>query len=228
MAKPEGYIFCNNDLEVYAGDRTRKEGFWTTLGGLTSEGLCEWSVCGAGDVRAWFGAANTYITGNHFDSFKSHFNRYRSNIQMAQGAPGVQQVQVIKEAQGILDAWANYAKHYRRGGGGPVGEKIQPGGYSWEPPDEANPEGPSNFDFLSGTTAFALCKEIVDKYYGPASCVRDKFNVSRPEGMLPETPGYGGVAKRPGDDEASSGGMGIMEVGMLGLGAWVLIKALSD
>ena len=228
MAEPEGYVFCNNDLEVYAGDRTRKHGFFTTLGGLTSEGLCEYSSCGVGDVRAWFGAANAYITGSHFNSFKSHFDRYRSNIQMAQGAPNIQQAQVIKEAQGIMDGWANYAKHYRRGGGGPVGEKIQPGGYSWESPDEADPAGPENFDFLSGSTVFALCKEIVDKYYGPASCMRDKFNVARPEGMLPEVPGYGGVTKRPGSGEPAPGGMGVMQIGMMGLGAWIVIKALSE
>ncbi len=85
MADPEDYVYCNNDLEVHAGDRTsyKTAGWWST--NMASEGMCNWSVCGAGDVRDWFAAANKYIRGDG-DSFKNHFDRYKSNIQMSQGA----------------------------------------------------------------------------------------------------------------------------------------------
>ena len=230
MAEPEHYVYCNNDLEVHAGDRTsyKTAGWWST--NLASEGMCGGGVlCGATDVRQWFAAANKYIR----DKFKPHFDRYKSNIQMSQGAASIEQQQVMKEAQGVLDGWANYAKHYRRGGGGPVGASIQAGGYSWEAPNSADPEGPTATDFwwvtplTGGDIPLELSREIVD-YYDSAACLRDKFNLTKPEGMLPEAPGYGGVTKRPEGDAPSSGGMGIMEVGMLGLGAWVLLKALSE
>ena len=225
MADPEDYVYCNNDLQVHAGDRTsyRTAGWWST--NAASEGMCNWSVCGAGDVRAWFAAANKYIRGSG-DSFKAHFERYKSNIQMSQGAASIEQQQVMKEAQSVLDGWANYAKHFKRGGGGPVGSSFQTGGFSWEPPEDADPEGPGFWDRLSGDEALELSREIVN-YYDSAACLRDKFNLTKPEGMLPEAPGYGGVTKRP-EGDAPSQGMGIMQVGMLGLGAWVLIKALSE
>jgi hypothetical protein len=225
MADPEDYVYCNNDLEVHAGDRTsyKTAGWWST--NMASEGMCNWSVCGAGDVRDWFAAANKYIRGDG-DSFKNHFDRYKSNIQMSQGAASVEQQQVIKEAQGVLDGWANYAKHFKTGGGGPVGSSFQTGGFSWEPPGDAEPEGPGVFDRLSGDQALELSREIVD-YYDSAACLRDKFNETRPDGMLHEAPGYGGVTKRP-PSEAPSEGMSVMQIGMMGLGAWIVIKALSE
>lgn len=226
MPEPDNYDFCNNDLEVHAGDRTRKHNWFGDL--FTSEGLCTWSVCGVGDVRAWFAAANTYITGGHSNSFKQHFSRYKKSIQMQQGAASVEQNQVIEEAQKVLDEWANYAKHFRTGGGGPVGSSFQTGGYSWETSEDADPGGPENLDFLAGNTVFDLCVEIVDWYYGPASCLRNKFNLTKPDGMLGEAPGYGGVTKRPPSEDSSGGGLGVMEIGMMGLGAWVLLKALSE
>jgi len=226
MAEPDDYNFCYNDLEVKAGDRTS---YKTSSWWQPSDGLCDFAVCGAEDVRAWFAAADRYIN----KEFKPHFERYKSHIQMAQGAASVEQQQVIKEAQGVLDAWSDYAKHYRKGGGGPVGASFQPGGYSWESPEDADPAGPSMTDFFwvvpltGGIAPENLSREIVD-HFDKAACLRNKFNESKPEGMLPEIPGYGGSTKRPAQDDDSSGGMGITQIAVMGLGAWVLLKALSE
>lgn len=215
MAEPGEY--CNNNLEVHAGDRTsyRTANWWST--NVASEGMCNWSICGSSDVYEWFAAATKYID----EKFKPHFQRYKSNIQMTQGAASIEQKQVIQEAQTLLDTWANYSKHFRSGGGGPVGSSFRTGGYSWGTP--ADPGLPL---LMLGDYALELSREIVD-YFDAAACLRDKFNEARPEGMLPETPGYGGVTKRP-PSAAPSEGLGVMEIGMMGLGAWVLLKALSE
>ena len=83
------------------------------------------------------------------------------------------------------------------------------------------------WDVISADQAIGLSKEIVD-FYDSAACLRDKFNETKPEGMLPERPGYGCVTKRPGGEDASSEGFGMVEIGLLGMGAWVLMKALSE
>ena len=226
MADPEDYVFCNNNLEVHAGDRTsyKTAGWWST--NLASEGMCNWSICGATDVRDWFAAADKYIRGDG-DSFKKHLGRYKNNIQMSQGAANAEQQQVIKEAQGILDEWANYAKHFTRGGGGPVGSSFQSGGFSWESPADADPRGPGVFDRLSGDESLELSREIVD-YYDAAACLRDKFNDTKPDGMLKEAPGYGGVTKRPPRDGSDSGGVNTLAMVGIGVGLWIVVKALSE
>ena len=218
----EDYIYCNNDLEVHAGDRTsyRTAGWWST--NLASEGMCNWSICGAADVRAWFSATDSYIK----KKFSPHFERFKQNIEMSQGAPSLAQKQVLDEAASLLSSWENYAKYYRNGGGGPVGSSFQNGGYSWDSPGDADPKGPGVMDFLSGDTALELCREIVD-FYDAAACLRDKFNETKPEGMLPEIPGYGASTKKPETPMASEG-MSPMTMVAIGLGAWVVFKALSE
>lgn len=227
MPDPEDYVYCNNEREVHAGDRFLKRGWWTeTLG---SEGLCTYGVCGAKDVRAWFAAADAYIK----KQFKPHLERFQNQIAMKQGAPNAEQAQIIQEAQKLLDRWSVYAQHYRTGGGGPVGETFKSGGYRWEDSGDADPGGPSESDFFwvapltGGDVPFELSKEIATLYYNPAACLRDKFNYTKPEGMLGEIPEYGSVTTRP-EGERQSEGIGPLGMIGIGLGLWVALKALSD
>lgn len=216
MAESDDYVFCNNDLEVHAGDRTsyKTANWWTDK---LSGGMCNWSVCGSGDVYEWFAAATKYIKSK----FTPHFERYQSNINMSQGAASIEQQQILAEAKALLSEWANYSKYFRSGGGGPVGASFRTGGYVW-----GTPSGPGLPLLMDGNPALALAHEIVD-FYDSAACLRDKFNETKPDGMLSEAPGYGGVTQRPPAEEASSG-LSTVEIGMMGLGAWILLKALSD
>jgi hypothetical protein len=214
--------YCGSDLEIRAGDRrSYKSAGWLSEN-LASEGMCNWSICGASDVREWFAAANSYIT----KKFQTHFEDYKNQISMRQGAPNADQIQVINAANSLLKKWEEYVYYYERGGGGPVGSTFQNGGYSWETPDDADPKGPSTWDFISGDTALALSKEIVD-FYHDATCLRDRFNETRPEGMLQEVPDYGKVTTRPNKaEEPDSIGAGAMLAA--GVGVYLLIQALRD
>ena len=217
------YRYCNNDLEVKAGDRTsyRTAGWWST--NWASEGMCNWSVCGATDVREWFASADRYIT----KKFKPHFERYKSHIATVQGAPNTKQQQIIDEANALLNNWANYANYFRRGGGGPVGASFQTGGFVWSDPGSADPEGPGTWDFLSGDKSLELSREIVD-YFDDAACLRDKFNDTRPEGMLEEVPGHGKATERPEGAEPAAESTSPMVIAVYAVGAWVLLKALTE
>ncbi len=221
MAEPEKY--CGSDLQIRAEERRsyKSAGWWSE--NLASEGMCHWAICGAGDVRAWFAAAQSYIERK----FKPHFEDYKNQITMRQGAPNADQIQIISSADRLLSSWNDYVYYYQRGGGGPVGASIQTGGYAWETPDDAEPEGPDSFDFISGDTALALSKEIVD-FYHEATCLRDRFNDTRPEGMLKQAPDYGKVTGRPEAESPEPQGMGMGTVLALGAAAYVLIQALRD
>lgn len=211
------YRFCNNDLEVHAGDRTsyRTAGWWST--NLASEGMCNWSVCGSGDVSEWFAAATKYISGPFMQDYKD----YNDQILVRQGAPDAQQSQILGEAETLLKGWNNYRKYFLNGGGGPVGASFKTGGYAWG--DPSDPDLPT---LMNGDVALELSREIVD-YFDAAACLRDKFNESRPEGMLEKAPGYGSVTTRP-QSETSSEGIGTMGMIGIGVGLWIALKALSE
>ena len=230
MADPEGYVYCNNDLEVHAGDRTsyKTAGWWSenaASGGMCLFGGFSETFCGTVDVRAWFAAADNYIR----KPFTKHFNQYNAAIQSGQGAANNEQAQIISEAQGIIDAWSNYAKYYKRGGGGPVGSSFQLGGFSWDSPNDADPKGPDIWDVISSNEAIGLNTEIVDQY-DAAACLRDKFNQTKPQGMLEQRPGYGSVTNRPPGESSGSGSGGMDTLAMVGIGVglWIVIKALSE
>lgn len=216
MPDPD-YRFCNNDLEVHAGDRTsyRTAGWWST--NLASEGMCNWSICGSDDVREWFAAASKYIAG----PFTKHYKEYSDQILMRQGAPDAQQAQILEEAQTLLAEWNNYRKFFLNGGGGPVGASFSTGGYSWGSPSD--PDLPL---LMVGDFALELCREIVD-FFDAAACLRDKFNESRPEGMLDKSPGYGSVTTRP-STETPSEGIGTLGMIGIGVGLWVALRALTE
>jgi len=217
--------FCENDEEVFAGDRTS----WRTAGFLSdwaSSGLCHYGSCGVGDVRAWFAATNSYIE----DKFKPHLKRYKNNITTAQAVPNTEQQQVITEANALLADWNNYASYYRKGGGGPIGASWGEPGYDWggtfgRPPD---PEGPDPFEFVWENDMWELCKEIV-RYYDDAACMRNKFVDTRPEGMLQERPGIGVVPASKSQDKSGDSGFGMnAQTLALGFGGYLLLRALVD
>ena len=54
-----------------------------------------------------------------------------------------------------------------------------------------------------------------------------QLNETKPDGMLQEAPGYGGVTQRP-PAEKDAGGLSVVEISAMGLGAWILLKALSE
>lgn len=223
MADPEGYIYCNNDLEVRAKDRTsyKTGGWWSTT--LSTGGMCEFGYCNATDIREWFAAAKNYIE----NKFKEHLERYIKSISVRQGAPNAEQQQIIDEAKGLLDNWNDYATYYRRGGGGPVGASFQTGGYQWEDPNDADAAGPSKWDFIGKYEAMELTREIVD-FFDSAACLRDKLNDTRPEGMLEEIPGYGKAPKDLTGGEPAPEKTHPAVIAAYAVGAWVVLKALTE
>lgn len=218
----EDYRYCNNDLEVKVGDRTsyRTAGWWST--NVVSEGMCNWSVCGATDIREWFAATDNYIK----NKFTPHFDRYKKQIGVVQGVPNAEQQQVVDEGNDLLKGWGDYASHYKRGGGGPVGASFHTGGFVWEDPNDADPRGPSAWDFISGDHALELSREIVD-FFDAAACLRDKFNSTRAEGALEEIPGYG-QSPQPTGGEAAPEKTSPALIAAYAVGAWVVLKALTE
>lgn len=225
MGEPEE--FCGNDEVVFAGDRTSSKtaGWWSSH--LASAGMCTYTVCTVGDVRAWFSATNNYIE----TEFKPHFKRYKDRIAISQGIPNSEQQQIIEEANDLLARWENYASYYRKGGGGPIGATWDEPGFEWGDTwwSDVDPKGPNLFEPMGEENTFNLCKEIV-AYYDKAACLQDDFVATRPEGMLQDRPGIGVVPLgRPKEEGAGGSGFGMnVQTLAISFGGYLLIKALMD
>jgi hypothetical protein len=218
--------YCGNDEVVYAGDRTSSKTAWWGSDWFASGGMCTFTYCNSVDIRAWFAATENYIE----NKFKPHFKKYKDQISMTQVVSTTEQQQLIVEANDLLASWNNYASYYRKGGGGPIGSSWGEPGFRWDGTfwADVDPAGPNQFEPMGEEAAFFLCKEIV-RYYDDFACMQDKFDETRPEGMLQERPGIGVVPGTKTPEGGGGGGFGMnVQTLAISFGGYLLIKALMD